>query len=43
MRYSLNPEFDTKLKSAFDEIAYHEEGREALLELMGRCCFSFLR
>lgn len=41
MRYSLNPEFDRRLKEAFDEIGYLEEGREALLELMDRAALAF--
>ena len=41
MRYSLNPEFDTRLREAFDEIGYPEEGQEALLELMDRAALAF--
>ena len=41
MPYSLNPEFDAKLKSAFDEVAYPKEEQETLLELMERTALTF--
>ncbi len=41
MRYSLNPEFDNRLKEAFEELGVEEEVREALLELMDRAAVAF--
>ena len=41
MRYSINPEFDAKLREAFDELGVEEETREALLELMDRAAITF--
>jgi uridylate kinase len=40
MRYSLNPEFDTKLREAFEEMGL-EEAQEALLELMDPAAIAF--
>ncbi|WP_218813819.1 hypothetical protein [Rickettsiella endosymbiont of Dermanyssus gallinae] len=41
MRYSLNPEFDTRLKEALDEMGYPTEEQEALLDLMDRAALAF--
>jgi len=41
MRYSLNPEFDIRLKEALDEMGYPEEEQEALLNLMDRAALAF--
>lgn len=40
-RYSLNPEFDTKLKESFEELGLEKEAQEALLELMDRAAVAF--
>ena len=41
MRYSLNPEFDNRLKEAFEELGVGKEAQEALLELMDRAAVAF--
>jgi hypothetical protein len=41
MRCSLNPEFDVRLKKAFEEIGLDEEAQEALLELIDRAAIAF--